>query len=111
VLAIDLTGKRALVAGVGDERGFGFAIAKALGAAGATVSIATWPPMVKALRMHLERGKLDAALQLPDGRALAFAAIRPYDAEFDRPADVPAEIWTSLGTFPSAAMPVRSASA
>src|SRR5256885_14089767 len=31
VIAIDLTGKRALVAGVGDERGFGFAIARALG--------------------------------------------------------------------------------
>jgi enoyl-[acyl-carrier-protein] reductase (NADH) len=27
VIAIDLNGKRALVAGVGDERGFGFAIA------------------------------------------------------------------------------------
>ena len=34
---IDLTGKRALVAGVADDGGFGFAIAKALAEAGATV--------------------------------------------------------------------------
>ena len=44
MLAIDLTGKHAWVAGVADERGFGFAIARALAEAGATVSIATWPP-------------------------------------------------------------------
>ena len=35
MLPIDLTGKRALVAGVADDGGFGFAIAKALAIAGA----------------------------------------------------------------------------
>ena len=44
MLNIDLKGKRALVAGVADDGGFGFAIAKALGEAGASVSVATWPP-------------------------------------------------------------------
>src|SRR4051794_11515499 len=44
MLAIDLTGKRALVAGVADDGGFGFAIAKALREAGATVCVGTWPP-------------------------------------------------------------------
>ena len=39
MLAIDLTGKRALVAGVSDDGGFGFAIAKALAEAGATVCV------------------------------------------------------------------------
>jgi enoyl-[acyl-carrier protein] reductase I len=92
VLAIDLTGKRALVAGVGDERGFGFAIARALAEAGATVSVATWPPLLKAFQMHLERGKLDDALRLRDGTRLAFAAIHPFDADHDRLDDVPADV-------------------
>ena len=92
MIAIDLTGKRALVAGVGDERGFGFAIARALAAAGATVSAATWPPLLKALQLHLERGKLDAARALPGGGQLTFAAIHPFDADYDRLADVPAAV-------------------
>ena len=37
MLTIDLSGKRALVAGVADEGGLGFAIAKALAEAGASV--------------------------------------------------------------------------
>ena len=44
MLSIDLTGKHALVAGVADHGGFGFAIAKALAEAGAPVSVASWPP-------------------------------------------------------------------
>ena len=44
MLAIDLTGKRALVAGVSDDGGFGFAIAKALAEAGATICVGSWPP-------------------------------------------------------------------
>ncbi|MEA2748451.1 MAG: enoyl-[acyl-carrier protein] reductase, partial [Myxococcales bacterium] len=35
MLSIDLTGKRAFVAGVADDGGFGFAIAKSLAEAGA----------------------------------------------------------------------------
>ncbi|MEO8550408.1 MAG: NADH-specific enoyl-ACP reductase, partial [Kofleriaceae bacterium] len=42
MLSIDLTGKRALVAGVADDVGLGFAIAKALAEAGAQVSVAGW---------------------------------------------------------------------
>jgi enoyl-[acyl-carrier-protein] reductase (NADH) len=41
MLAIDLTGKRALVAGVSDDGGFGFAIAKALAEAGASICLGT----------------------------------------------------------------------
>ena len=44
MLAIDLTGKRAFVAGVADDGGFGFAIAKAMAEAGATICVGTWPP-------------------------------------------------------------------
>jgi enoyl-[acyl-carrier protein] reductase I len=39
MLSIDLAGKRALVAGVADDTGFGFAIAKAMAEAGATVCV------------------------------------------------------------------------
>ena len=44
MLSIDLTGKRALIAGIADDGGFGFAIAKSLAEAGATIIAATWPP-------------------------------------------------------------------
>src|SRR5215471_2129783 len=104
MLKIDLTGKRALVAGVADDGGFGFAIAKALARAGATVSVATWPPALGIFKTLLERGKLDASLAMPDGTKLAFAKIYPLDAEFDQLDDVPAELrdsrrYRDLGDF------------
>jgi enoyl-[acyl-carrier protein] reductase I len=92
MLTIDLSGKHALVAGVADDGGFGFAIAKALAEAGANVSVATWPPALGIFKTLLERGKLDASLALSDGSKLAFAKIYPLDAEFDRLDDVPAEL-------------------
>jgi enoyl-[acyl-carrier protein] reductase I len=92
MLSIDLTGKRALVAGVADDGGFGFAIAKALAEAGATVAVATWPPALGIFRTLLERGKMDASLVLRDGSKLAFAKIYPLDAEYDRLDDVPAGV-------------------
>jgi enoyl-[acyl-carrier protein] reductase I len=92
MLSIDLTGKRALVAGVADDGGFGFAIAKAFAEAGATVAVATWPPALGIFRTLLERGKMDASLVLRDGGKLAFAKIYPLDAEYDRLEDVPAEV-------------------
>lgn len=92
MLTIDLSGKHALVAGVADDGGLGFAIAKALAEAGATVSVATWPPALGIFKTLLERGKMDASLELSDGRKLAFAKIYPLDAEFDRIDDVPAEV-------------------
>src|SRR5260370_20045768 len=92
MLTIDLTGKRALVAGVADDGGFGFAIAKALAEAGATVSVATWPPALGIFKTMLERGKFDESLKLAGGGKLAFAKIYPLDADFDRLDDVPAEL-------------------
>jgi enoyl-[acyl-carrier protein] reductase I len=89
MLTIDLTGKRALVAGVADDAGYGFAIAKALAAAGATVSVATWPPALTIFRNLLERGKMDAARVMPDGSSLTFERIYPLDAAFDTLADAP----------------------
>src|SRR6266550_7462956 len=92
MLTIDLTGKHALVAGVADDGGFGWAIAKALVEAGATVSVATWPPALGIFKTMLERGKFDESMKMRDGGKLAFSKIYPLDAEYDRLEDVPAEV-------------------
>src|SRR5207253_2024279 len=67
MLSIDLKGKRALVAGVADDGGYGFAIAKALAEAGATVCTGTWPPALNIFLNLLERGKIDESRRMPDG--------------------------------------------
>ena len=92
MLSIDLSGKRAFVAGVADDGGFGFAIAKALAEAGASVCIGTWPPALGIFETLLRRGKLDASLQMSGGRRLEFEKIYPLDAEFDTLEDAPEEI-------------------
>jgi enoyl-[acyl-carrier protein] reductase I len=92
MLAIDLTGKRALVAGVSDDGGFGFAIAKALAEAGASIVVGSWPPALGIFTKLLERGKMDESMQLSDGRKLAFERIYPLDAAFDTLADAPADV-------------------
>ena len=103
MLGIDLTGKRALVAGVADDGGFGFAIAKALAQAGATVCVGTWPPALGIFKTLLERGKFDASMTF-DGGKLAFERIYPLDADYDDLAEVPAEVsgskrYRELGDF------------
>ena len=92
MLPIDLTGKRALVAGVADDNGFGFAIAKALAEAGASVCVATWPPALNIFLTLLDRGKMDESRRLPDGSMLTFEKIYPLDAMFDTYADVPEDV-------------------
>jgi enoyl-[acyl-carrier protein] reductase I len=95
MLSIDLKGKRALVAGVADDAGFGFAIAKALAEAGATVCTGTWPPALNIFQNLLERGKLDESRRMPDGSLLAFERIYPLDAAFDTLGDAPEEVRTN----------------
>jgi enoyl-[acyl-carrier protein] reductase I len=92
MLSIDLTGKRALVAGVADDAGFGFAIAKALAEAGATVCAGTWPPALNIFQNLLERGKIDESRRMPDGSLLAFEKVYPLDAAFDTLADAPEDV-------------------
>ncbi len=92
MLLIDLTGKRALVVGVAEDTGYGFAIAKALHQAGATVCLGVWPQMYGVFHAMLTRGKLDASLMHPDGTKLSFEAIYPLDAAFDIFADMPEEV-------------------
>jgi len=95
MLAIDLQGRRALVAGVADDKGYGFAIAKALGEAGASVSVGTWPPTWNIFAKLIERGKLDRSRTMRDGRLLEFERIYPLDAAFDTLDDVPEDIRTN----------------
>jgi len=92
MLNIDLRGKRALVAGVADDGGFGFAIAKALAEAGATICLGTWPPALGIFQTLLARGKFDASLTLPDGTKMVFEKVYPLDADYDRLDEVPAEV-------------------
>ena len=40
-----LAGKRAFIAGVADDNGYGWAIAKSLAAAGAEILVGTWVPV------------------------------------------------------------------
>jgi enoyl-[acyl-carrier protein] reductase I len=95
MFTIDLTGRRALVAGVADDAGYGFAIAKALIECGATVVIGTWPPALNIFNNLLERGKMDASRRLSDGAMMEFERIYPLDAAFDTMADVPEDIRTN----------------
>jgi enoyl-[acyl-carrier protein] reductase I len=92
MLAIDLTGKRALVAGVSDDGGFGFAIAKMLAQAGATICLGSWPPALGIFTKLLERGKMAESMRLSDGRTLEFERIYPLDAAFDTLNEAPQEI-------------------
>jgi len=92
MLSIDLTGKHALVAGVADDIGLGFAIAKALAEAGASVSVAGWPPALGIFTKSLALGKFNESLKLAGGGNLEFAKIYALDADFDKVEDAPAEL-------------------
>ena len=92
MLEINLEGRRAFVAGVADDAGFGFAIAKALAEAGASVCVGTWPPALNIFLNLLERGKMDASRQLSSGEKLEFEKIYALDAAYDRYEDMPEEV-------------------
>jgi enoyl-[acyl-carrier protein] reductase I len=92
MLEINLEGKRAFVAGVADDAGFGFAIAKALAEAGASVCVGTWPPALNIFLNLLERGKMDASRQLSSGKKLEFEKIYALDAAYDRYEDMPEDV-------------------
>jgi enoyl-[acyl-carrier protein] reductase I len=93
MLSIDLKGKRAFVAGVADDGGFGFAIAKALAEAGASVCVGTWPPALDIFETLLRRGKLEASLGFESREgSLAFERVYPLDAEYDTADAMPAEL-------------------
>jgi len=101
---IDLTGKTAFIAGVADSSGYGWAIAKALANAGATIVVGTWPPVLKIFKMGLKKGNFDDDSILDDGTKMEIHKIYPLDAVFDTPEDVPEEIqnnkrYSGVGPF------------
>jgi len=89
---MDLKGKKAFIVGIGDDQGYGWAIAKALAEAGAEIIIGTWAPIVKIFTTSWKNGKFDVSRTLKNGSLLSYAKVYPIDASFDRPEDVPEEI-------------------
>src|SRR3954465_12314778 len=92
MLSIDLRNKRAFVAGVADDGGFGFAIAKALAEGGASVVVGTWPPALTIFNNLLERGKMDESRKLASGKLLQFEKVYPLDAVYDMYREMPEDV-------------------
>lgn len=95
MLGIDLKGKKAFIAGIGDDHGFGWSIAKALAEAGAEIIIGTWAPIFKIFKTSWDNGKFDESRKLSNGKMLDYLKIYPMDAAFDTPDEVPEEIKTN----------------
>lgn len=91
-MTLDLTGKVVFVAGIADTSGYGWAIAKEMANAGATIIVGTWPPVLKLFTMALKKKSNDEAKKLDDGSLMEIAKVYPLDASFDVPEDVPEEI-------------------
>lgn len=89
---MNLKGKKAFIAGIGDDQGYGWAIAKALAEAGCEILIGTWAPIVKIFTTSWETGKFDSSRTLSDGSMMNYLKLYPIDASFDCPEDVPEEI-------------------
>uniref|UniRef100_A0A803QNZ2 Enoyl-[acyl-carrier-protein] reductase [NADH], chloroplastic n=1 Tax=Cannabis sativa TaxID=3483 RepID=A0A803QNZ2_CANSA len=94
-LPIDLRGKRAFIAGVADDNGYGWAIAKSLAAAGAEILVGTWVPALNIFESSLRRGKFDESRKLPDGSLMEITKVYPLDAVFDDMESVPEDIKTN----------------
>ena len=92
MLAINLKGKKAFVAGIGDDQGYGWAIAKALFEAGADVLIGTWTPLVKIFITSWDSGKFDVSRACANGELFEYRKLYALDAMFDKPEDVPQDI-------------------
>ncbi|XP_031283043.1 enoyl-[acyl-carrier-protein] reductase [NADH], chloroplastic-like [Pistacia vera] len=91
-LPIDLRGKKAFIAGVADDNGYGWAIAKSLAAAGAEILVGTWVPALNIFETSLRRGKFDGSRVLPDGSLMEITKVYPLDAVYDSPEDVPEDV-------------------
>ncbi|GAB4856098.1 Enoyl-[acyl-carrier-protein] reductase [NADH], chloroplastic [Ancistrocladus abbreviatus] len=94
-LPINLKGKRAFIAGIADDNGYGWAIAKSLAAAGAEILVGTWVPALNIFETSLRRGKFDESRVLPDGSLMEISKIYPLDAVYDSPEDVPEDVKTN----------------
>ncbi|KAG6532079.1 hypothetical protein ZIOFF_005917 [Zingiber officinale] len=75
-------GKRAFIAGVVDDNGYGWAITKALAAAGAEILVGTWVPV-------------DCIHILPNGSLMDIVKVYHLDVVCDTPDDVPEDVKTN----------------
>jgi enoyl-[acyl-carrier protein] reductase I len=89
MIPIDLSGKVALVTGVGDNESFAWFIAKSLNAAGAKIVLACHPRMVGIVESILSREQDRESRLLPGGGELKVDRVLPCDAAYDTMADVP----------------------
>lgn len=92
MIKLNLKGKKAFIAGIGDDQGYGWAIAKELAEAGAEIIIGTWPPVYKIFTMSLNNGKFEESLKFDNGGSMKIAKVYPLDAAFDTLEEVPSEV-------------------
>jgi len=92
MIPVDLSGKIALVTGVGDNESFAWFISKALKAAGAKIVLGSHPRMVGIVESFLTRDQDAASRTLPFvGGELKVEKVLAMDARFDTMADVDAD--------------------
>ena len=84
-----LEGKTAVIIGVGDDQGYGWAIAHALADEGAKIVIGTWTPIMKIFQMSWDGGKFDESRKLSDGSLMQIEKVYSIDAMYDTPESVP----------------------
>jgi len=89
---VDLTGKVAFLCGASSEKGFGWAIAKELAQAGATILFGTWPMGLTIFQRNWKKASMDDAKRLPDGSLMEVEKVYPLDAVYDDPSQVPEEV-------------------
>ena len=92
MIPLDLSGKAALVTGVGDNVGFAWHIAKALQAAGCRIGLAVHPRLMNIVENILQSDHADdvRSRQLPHGTGtLTIEKMVPCDVGFDTMDDVP----------------------
>jgi enoyl-[acyl-carrier protein] reductase I len=96
MIPIDLTGKVALVSGVGDNQSFAWYISKTLQAAGAKIVLACHPRVVGIVEGLLRSSHADdmEARKMPDGSDFLPTKVLPCDASYDTMDDVPPEVKT-----------------
>jgi enoyl-[acyl-carrier protein] reductase I len=92
MLNINLKGKKAFIAGIGDDQGFGFQIAKILAEAGCEIIIGTWAPILNIFLNSWKLKKFDESRKLKDGSLFNYSKVYPIDASFDTMDDVPEDI-------------------
>ncbi len=93
MIPLDLSGKVALITGVGNDESFAWFIAKALQAAGARLIFSVHPRMVNIVQGTLEMESKAESRVLPFGKGtLKPEKVIPCDVEFDTMDQVPEEI-------------------